>query len=86
MVQIQQWINLISKRGKNKMLELFIKRVENQRKIALVEDGKIIEYYEEGDNDNKNEGNIYIGVVKDIVKGMQAAFVDIGTEKNSWFI
>ena len=65
------------------MLELFIKRVENQRKIALVEDGKIIEYYEEGDNDNKNEGNIYIGVVKDIVKGMQAAFVDIGTEKNS---
>ena len=42
------------------MLELFIKRVENQRKIALVEDGKIIEYYEEGDNDNKNEGNIYI--------------------------
>ena len=65
------------------MLELFIKRVENQRQIALVEDGKIIEYYEEGDNDNKNEGNIYIGVVKDIVKGMQAAFVDIGTEKNS---
>ena len=65
------------------MLELFIKRVENQRKIALVEDGKIIEYYEEGDNDKKNEGNIYIGVVKDIVKGMQAAFVDIGTEKNS---
>lgn len=65
------------------MLELIIKRIEKQRKIVLVEDGKIIEYYEEAENDNKNEGNIYIGVVKDIVKGMQAAFVDIGIEKNS---
>ena len=27
-------------------------------------------------------GNIYIGIVKDIVKGMQSAFVDIGAEKN----
>ena len=65
------------------MLELVIKRIEKQRQIVLVEDGKIIEYYEEGEEDNKNEGNIYIGVVKDIVKGMQAAFVDIGIEKNS---
>ena len=65
------------------MLELFIKRIEKQRQIILLEDGKMIEYYEEGEEDNKNEGNIYIGVVKDIVKGMQAAFVDIGIEKNS---
>ena len=65
------------------MLELFIKRVEKQRQIVLVEDGKMVEYYEEEEQDNKNEGNIYIGVVKDIVKGMQAAFVDIGIEKNS---
>lgn len=65
------------------MLELIIKRIEKQRKIVLVEDGKIIEYYEEEDEDNRNEGNIYIGIVRDIVKGMQAAFVDIGIEKNS---
>ena len=65
------------------MLELIIKRIEKQRTIVLVEDGKIIEYYEEEDEDNRNEGNIYIGIVRDIVKGMQAAFVDIGIEKNS---
>ncbi len=65
------------------MLELIIKRIEKQRKIVLVEDGKIIEYYEEGEEDHRNEGNIYIGIVRDIVKGMQAAFVDIGIEKNS---
>ena len=65
------------------MLELIIKRKAKQRQIALLEDGNLIEYYEEGEEDSKNEGNIYIGVVKDIVKGMQAAFVDIGIEKNS---
>ena len=65
------------------MLELIIKRIEKERKIALVENGKIIEYYEENEEEHKNEGNVYIGVTKDIVKGMQAAFVDIGTEKNS---
>ena len=65
------------------MLELMIKRTQKERKIALVENGKLIEYYEETEKDNKNEGNIYIGVAKDIVKGMQAAFVDIGVEKNS---
>ena len=65
------------------MLELIIKREKEERKIALVENEKIIEYYEEKEDDNRNEGNIYIGVVKDIVKGMQAAFVDIGKDKNS---
>lgn len=65
------------------MLELIIKRVENQRQIALLEDGKIIEYYEDKEEDNQKEGNIYIGVVKDIVRGMQAAFIDIGVGKNT---
>lgn len=63
------------------MLELFIKRNETQADIALVEDGNLIEYYEEKEDDIRNEGNIYIGVVKDIIEGMQSAFVDIGTEK-----
>ena len=65
------------------MLELFIKRVEDERQIALAENGKIVEYYEEKEEDTKNEGNIYIGLVKDIVRGMQAAFIDIGIGKNS---
>lgn len=65
------------------MLELIIKRIGQERQIVLIENGKVIEYYKEEKEDNKNEGNIYIGTVKDIVKGMQAAFVDIGIDKNS---
>lgn len=64
------------------MLELLIKR-SKEKEIALVENGKIIEYYNEKEEENKKEGNIYIGVVKDVIKGMQAAFVDVGVGKNS---
>ena len=66
------------------MLELMIKRTLENKEIALIENGKLIEYYIEENKDERKEGNIYIGIVKDIVKGMQAAFVDIGTEKNSF--
>ncbi len=62
------------------MVEIFVSKNE----IALLENGKLSEYYIDEKNLNRKEGNIYIGVIKDIIKGMQAAFVDIGTEKNSF--
>ena len=66
------------------MTELYIQTIENKKEIALIENGKLIEYYEEDDSIKRKEGNIYIGIVKDVVKGMQSAFVDIGTDKNSF--
>ncbi len=66
------------------MTELLIQENKEIKKIALLEDGQIVEYYEEDNETNRREGNIYIGIVKDIIKGMQSAFVDIGTEKNSF--
>ena len=66
------------------MLEILISREKEERKIALLENGKLLEYYVDEENSIRKEGNIYIGIVKDIVKGMKSAFVDIGTEKNSF--
>ena len=66
------------------MTEIFIKKEKDKKEIALVENGKLIEYYEEDSRDLRKEGNIYLGIVKDIIPGMQSAFVDIGTEKNSF--
>ncbi len=66
------------------MLEIFIDKQEKQEKVALVENGNLVEYYEEDENTDRKEGNIYIGTVKDIIPGMQSAFVDIGTEKNGF--
>ena len=68
------------------MIELIVDKDENSKVIAVVENGKLVEIYEENEESKKarNEGNIYLGIVKDIIPGMQAAFVDIGTEKNSF--
>lgn len=66
------------------MTEIIVQIGNNGKQIALIEKGKLIEYYEENQEYRRKEGNIYIGIVKDIIKGMQSAFVDIGTEKNSF--
>lgn len=66
------------------MLELIVNRTKDIKTIALIENGKLVEKYNETETTNRNEGNIYVGRVKDILSGMQAAFVDIGTEKNSF--
>ena len=66
------------------MLELFVSKKDNIKQILLVNNGKLIERYEEEKGERRNEGNIFLGKVKDVLKGMEAAFVDIGTEKNSY--
>ena len=66
------------------MLEILISKNDNNNEIALLENGKLVEYYTDEENSSRKEGNIYIGIIKDIIKGMQSAFIDIGTEKNSF--
>lgn len=66
------------------MQELLIDVKENQKNILLVENGKLIERYIEEQGQDRLEGDIYLGIVKDVLPGMQAAFVDIGKEKNTF--
>ena len=66
------------------MLEILIDKNQQERQIALVDNEKLVEYYIDEEKSTRKEGNIYIGVVRNIIKGMQSAFVDIGTEKNSF--
>ena len=66
------------------MLELLIKKQKENKQIMLLEDGEIIEHYNSDYIENRNEGNIFVGVVRNVLPSMAAAFVDIGTEKNSY--
>ena len=68
------------------MIEIIINKKEENKTVAVVENGKLVEIYEDNINNKhkRNEGNIYTGIIKDIIPGMQAAFIDIGTEKNSF--
>ena len=65
------------------MLELLINKKENLKTIMLVENGILVEKHEEHENQKRLEGNIYLGRVVNIVKGMNSAFIDIGEERHS---
>lgn len=69
---------------KNKKTEIFIQTDEEKKEIALVENEELVEYYLENNKSNRKEGNIYVGIVRNIVEGMEAAFIDIGTGKNGF--
>lgn len=68
------------------MIEIVVNKKRDLKTTALIENGILEELYEEEKESkyNRNEGNIYIGIIKDIIPGMQAAFLDIGIEKNSF--
>lgn len=66
------------------MKEIIINKKENAKQILLLEDGNLIEKYEENEQISRTEGNIYIGKVENILQGMQSAFVDIGQNKNTF--
>lgn len=53
-------------------------------RVAMVEDGELVEYYLERSSMPKLVGNIYRGKVVNTLAGMKAAFVDIGLEKNAY--
>ena len=57
---------------------------EDNKTIMLVENGKLIERYIENSTIKRLEGNIYLGKIQNVLQGMQAAFVDIGEEKNTF--
>lgn len=65
-------------------MDLLIIKKNGEKQIALTNEETLVEFYIEETIDTRNEGNIFIGTVKNILEGMESAFVDIGTEKNSY--
>lgn len=52
--------------------------------VAVMEDGQLMEIYFEYAKSCNSIGNLYKGKVENILPGMQAAFVDIGQERNGF--
>ncbi len=65
------------------MIELIINKNQEKETICLVENGKLIERYQNDEKakHNRLEGNIYAGRVADIIPGMQSVFVDYGDKR-----
>ena len=62
------------------MKEIIIKNDNQKSNIIVVEDGKVVEHYNEYYDNKTIEGNVYVGKVVSVLPGMQAAFVDIGVK------
>jgi len=64
--------------------ELIISTEDDGVKIALLKDGRLDELQKESDDNSFSVGDIYLGKVKRLVSGLNAAFVDVGYEKDAF--
>jgi len=55
-----------------------------ERRVAVLEDDRVAEVYLERPERRSIAGNIYLGQVDNVLPGMEAAFVEIGLEKNGF--
>ena len=65
------------------MYNILIDKQKENTVVAVVQDGELVELYNEKNTEKRLEGNIYLGKIKNIIPGMQSAFIDIGEEKNA---
>ena len=66
------------------MKEIILNKEDGITQAILLEDGKIVEQYDDSKDEGAVEGNIYCGIVQNVLQGMQAAFVNIGEDKNAF--
>ncbi len=63
------------------MKEIIINITSLEIRVAMMEDGDLVELLVEREESSRLVGDIYLGRVNAILPGIQAAFVDIGYEK-----
>ena len=64
--------------------ELIIDSRPSEVVIALLRDKHLIELHKENNNNSYSVGDIYLGKVKKVVSGLNAAFVNVGYEKDGF--
>lgn len=64
--------------------ELVIASRANEVQVALLEDKRLVEIHSEKSSMKFAVGDIYLGKVKKIMPGLNAAFVDVGSEKDAF--
>lgn len=67
-----------------KKTDMLVSVDDYEKRVAIVEGKQLLEIYIERHESLPLAGNIYLGEVKDILPGMEAAFVDVGIEKNAF--
>jgi ribonuclease G len=68
--------------GQPNKKEIIVNVSNRETRIALLEDGELMEYRVE--REERVVGSIFKGIVQNVLPGMDAAFVDIGLERNAF--
>jgi len=72
----------LKKKGEEKEIVISCERLE--RRVAVLEGGRLEEFSIERESDRQISGSIYKGRVKNLEPGLKAMFVDIGLDKNAF--
>ena len=64
--------------------ELLVNATSPETRIALLEDGRVVEVFHERRGRQSLVGNVYLGRVHRVLPGMQAAFVAIGLDRDAF--
>jgi ribonuclease G len=64
--------------------EIVINAEENQHRIAIVEDGRLVELFMESEERERMVGDIYFGQVAKVMPGIKAVFVNVGLEQDAF--
>ena len=65
-------------------VDVIINSKSSEDVIALLEDKQLIELHKEKSNNNFSVGDIYLGRIKKVMPGLNAAFVDVGYTKDAF--
>src|SRR5438309_2427517 len=79
--RVKKILGLGSPKTGNKLI-ISVEKLE--RRVALLENGRLEEYNVERNSSRNIVGSVYKGKVKNIEQGLKAMFVDIGFEKNAF--
>ncbi len=64
--------------------EILVNSTEFETRVAMLEDGRLVELQVERSDTDRMVGDIYKGIIRTVLPGMQAAFVDIGMPKAAY--
>src|SRR3954465_5896080 len=64
--------------------EILINATPRETRVAILEDDQLVELQVDRPDARRMVGDIYLGRVDAVLPGIQAAFVDIGTEKSAF--
>src|SRR5256714_15590395 len=64
--------------------EIVINATKHESRIAVLDEGQVVELWVERTRHRTIVGNIYKGRVTKVLPGMQSAFVDLGLERDAF--